>query len=108
MCGWRCGGRDTKTLDGLYRELPWSQIAHYYTDHYSVYKELLPRDKYTASKRYTVALERNNGQQRHWLGRFRRKSLIVTQSVEMLNYSLALFTRYRVNGSIDELISLVR
>ena len=108
MCGWQCGDRRTETLNQLYSRLSTQQIKHYYSDQYASYRELLPYNQHTASKKYTYQLEQNNGRQRHGLRRFRRKSLIVTRSLEMLEYSLALFTPYRVNGSIGELISLVK
>ena len=59
-------------------------------------------------KQNTFKIEQNNALQRHWLGRFRRRSQIVTRSLDMLNKSLALFQRFRVNGNIEELLSLLR
>jgi len=59
-------------------------------------------------KRNTYKAEQNNVLQRHWLGRFKRRSQIVTRSLDMLDKTLALFQRFRVNGSIDELLSLIR
>ncbi|MBR1756219.1 MAG: IS1 family transposase [Alphaproteobacteria bacterium] len=60
------------------------------------------------SKRYTPPIERNNGRQRHWLAQFRRRSIVVSKSLEMLECTMALFARFRVNGSIDELIALLK
>ncbi len=59
-------------------------------------------------KQNTFKIEQNNALQRHWLGRFRRRSQIVTRSLDMLNKSLALFQRFRVNGNIEELLSLLK
>ena len=42
-------------------------------------------DKLTQSKRYTSAIERNNGRQRHWLAAFRRRSIVVTRSLDNLH-----------------------
>ena len=59
-------------------------------------------------KQNTFKIEQNNALQRHWLGRFRRRSQIVTRSLDMLNKSLTLFQRFRVNGNIEELLSLLK
>lgn len=59
-------------------------------------------------KQNTFKIEQNNALQRHWLGRFRRRTQIVTRSLDMLNKSLALFQRFRVNGNIEELLSLLK
>lgn len=83
-------------------------IGRVYADHWESYKEFFPRNKLTQSKKNTHQIERNNGQQRHWLARFKRRSIVVTRSLEMLEFSLWLFARFRVNGDICELISLLR
>ena len=36
------------------------------------------------SKAETVVIERNSGRQRHWLARFKRKSIVVSKSAEMV------------------------
>ena len=59
-------------------------------------------------KQNTFKIEQNNALQRHWLGGFRRRTQIVTRSLDMLNKSLALFQRFRVNGNIEELLALLK
>ena len=61
------------------------EIPHVYADRYESYKEFFPHDKLTQSKRYTSAIERNNGRQRHWLAAFRRRSIVVTKSLDNLH-----------------------
>ena len=41
----------------------------------------------------TVALERNNGQQRHWTAALRRRSIVVSKTKRRVDVSLALFAR---------------
>lgn len=79
-----------------------------YTDNYSCYSDIIGARSLRQGKHNTYKIEQNNAQQRHWLGRFRRRSQIVSKSVEMIQASLALFARFRVNGNIAELISLLR
>ena len=55
----------------------------------------------------THAIERNHCRQRHWFGRFKRKSIIVSKSKEMVDLTMALFARFWVNGNQAELLSLL-
>ena len=84
------------------------QAKRVYADHYACYQDVVGALRLRQGKRSTYQVEQNNALQRHWLGRFRRRSQIVSRSLDMLNVTLALFQRFRVNGSINELISLIR
>ena len=80
---------------------------------YEIYIDFPPKAKLDQSKNYTPPIERNNGRQRHWLAAFRRrsiavKSIVVTRSLTNLDMIIVLFARFRINGSIDELIGLVK
>jgi insertion element IS1 protein InsB len=57
------------------------------------------------SKAMTHEIERTHGRQRHWFGRFKRKSIIVSESTEMVDLTMALFARFWVNGNQDALLS---
>jgi len=59
------------------------------------------------SKTETVAIERNNGQQRHWLAAFRRRSIVVTKSLKVLESALALFAYYHINNDFNQLIKSI-
>jgi insertion element IS1 protein InsB len=50
------------------------------------------------TKAETYGIERNNFRQRHWRGRFRRKTCIVSKSKEMVDLSIALFAKFHVNN----------
>ena len=66
----------------MYDSMGYKEIPHGYADRYESY---IPHDKLTQSKRYTSAIERNNGRQRHWLAAFRRRSIVVTKSLDNLH-----------------------
>ncbi len=85
-----------------------SSAKHIYTDNYRAYNDVIDNTKLVQNKQNTYKIEQNNALQRHWLGRFRRRTVIVSKSVEMVNASIALFQRFRVNGEIMELLSLLR
>jgi len=81
-------------------------VVVYFTDHFNAYACEIEDERLIQSKALTHGIERNNGQQRHWFARFRRKSIVVTKSMEMLNLTLKLFAAIHVNKTID-LIKLV-
>jgi len=83
------------------------QTEVYCTDNWDAYGIEIEPEKHCVTKRETMAIERNNGRQRHWLGRFHRRTVIVSRSIEMVNLSIALFAHYRVNGNIESLLSLL-
>ena len=45
----------------------------------------------------TVALERNNAQQRHWIAALRRRSIVVSKSLAMIERRVVLFVHLHVN-----------
>ena len=92
----------------MYDSMECKEIPHVYADRYESYNEFFPHDKLTQSKRYTSAIERNNWRQRHWLAAFRRRSIVVTKSLDNLHKIISLFARFRINGTIDEILALAK
>jgi hypothetical protein len=41
-----------------------------------------------------------------WFGRFKRRSIIISRAKDMVDLTMALFARCRVNGRIAELFTL--
>lgn len=76
-------------------------------DEYAVYTETIPEEQLFQSKSQTVFLEQNNSRQRHWFARFRRKSIVVSKTLEMVELTMALFARFHVNGQWKEILSLL-
>jgi insertion element IS1 protein InsB len=68
-------------------------------DNWEVYAELIPREVLVQTKAETYGVERNNILQRHWFGRFRRKICIVSRCKRMVDLTMSLFARFRVNGT---------
>lgn len=79
----------------------------YYTDEYQAYSAVIPREKLVQTKMETHGIERNNCRMRHWVGRFKRKSIIVSKGfLEMVNATIALFARFRVNGDVFDILKI--
>ena len=106
LIDWECGGRDKQTLTRLVEHLSTLNVEMYYTDNYQVYESVLPVSKHVQTKAETHRIERNNCRMRHWFGRFKRKSIIVSKSMEMVELTIALFARFRVNGNVFDILNL--
>jgi insertion element IS1 protein InsB len=65
------------------------------SDSYVVYPLILAVGSHYQGKGETVALERNNGQQRHWA--LRRRSIVVSKLLAMIERHVALFAYLLVN-----------
>ena len=79
----------------------------YCTDAYAAYTALLPIGQHYTGKDETHSIERDNARQRHWLARFRRRSIVVSKAKRMVDVSLALFARFAGNCRISDLLSML-
>ena len=104
LIAWECGDRDKAALGKRIGRLEKWNVKVYYTDNYHAYQAVLPKHKWVQDKAETHGIERNNGRMRHWFGRFKRKPIIVSKSLERVNITIALFARFRVNGNVFEIL----
>ena len=107
LLDWECGRRDKATLKKMVDRLAQWDVTMYCTDQWATYASVIPFDKLVQSKATTHDIERNHCRQRHWFGRFKRKSIIVSKSKEMVDLTMALFAKFWVNGNQEELLSLL-
>ena len=68
---------------------------------------LLPVGQHYAGQDETHGIERDNARQRHWLARFRRRSIVVSTTQRMGDVSLALFACFAGNNRISDLVSML-
>jgi insertion element IS1 protein InsB len=104
---WECGRRDKATLKKMVERLSQWDATVYCTDKWASYASVILQNKLVQSKATTHDIERNHCRQRHWYGRFKRKSIIISKSLEMVDLTMALFATFRVNGNQDDLLSLL-
>jgi insertion element IS1 protein InsB len=107
LLDWECGRRDKATLKKLVGRLAAWDVKLYGTDKWATYAAVIPPDKLVQSKATTHAIKRNHCRQRHWFGRFKRKSIIISKSQEMVDLTMALFAKFWVNGNQNELLLLL-
>jgi insertion element IS1 protein InsB len=80
-----------------------ADVTFYCTDHWKTYAAVVPADKLVRSKAHTHGIERNHCRQRHWFGRF--KAIIISKPKEMVDLTVGLFARFRVNGDVAEIFT---
>ena len=86
----------------MYDSMGCKEIPHVYADRYESYKEFFPHDKLTQSKRYTSAIERIKD---IGLRRF-VDALLWLQNLWIIYINL--FARFRINGTMDEILALAK
>ena len=89
----------------LERLTKWG-VRLYCADGWEAYAELIPQGRLYVGKDQTHGIERDHARQRHWLARFRRRSIVVSKAVHMVNASIALFARFGGDDSLRELRSM--
>ena len=81
-------------------------VPFYRADKWEAYASVFPADKLIMDKSVTHGIERNNCRNRHRFGRFKRRSIVVSKCREMVDLTMALFARFRVNGDVSEIFQL--
>ena len=71
----------------------------YGTDEYGPYDRALPVGRHYIGKDETTMSERNHARLRHWFARFRRRTVVVSKSVAMVDRTVALFAHDHCNAS---------
>ena len=104
---WECGDRDRATCERLLERVKRWGTRLYCADDYAVYDVLLPVGRLHTGKAETHGIERDNARQRHWLARFRRRSIVVSKALRMVDVSIALFARFAGNNRIGNLLSML-
>ena len=102
-----CGGRDRATLERLLERLKRWGARLYCADDWAAYAELIPLGRLYAGKDETHGIERDHARQRHWLARFRRRSIVVSKAERMVDASIALFARFGGNDKLQDLLSML-
>ena len=104
---WECGGRDRATLERLLGRLKRWNPRLYCADDWAAYEEAIPQGRLHVGKDETHGTERDHARQRHWLARFRRRSIVVSRAKRMVDASIALFARFGGNDKIADLVSML-
>jgi insertion element IS1 protein InsB len=63
----------------------------FYTDAWDAFAEALPHGRHVVGKAHTAGIERDNSNTRHHLGRFTRRTKVVSQAKHMVDLSLRIW-----------------
>ena len=85
------GNRDTATFKRLYSKVKHLKNCVFYTDDWAAFAKVLPKKRHVIGKPPTVAIEQDNSNTRHHLGRFTRQTKVVSKRNKMVNTSLKLW-----------------
>jgi insertion element IS1 protein InsB len=91
-CG--LGARQSKasaTFRRLYDKVKHLTQCTFYTDAWEAFAKVLPAERHVIGKEHTGCIERDNSNTRHHLGRFTRKTKVVSKCKEMVEYSLRIW-----------------
>ena len=75
-------------------------MLFYGADHWSGFNKIIPQNRLFQGKDKTFSIEQNNGRQRHWFARFRRKTLVNSRSLEMVEITMRIFAAIHVNKTL--------
>ncbi len=84
------GSRGLKTGKKLWEKVKNIPCKQDCTDHWEVYKNLIPAEKHICSKAETYTIESYNGLFRHYLARFHRKTKCYSKSIRLVEISVLL------------------
>jgi IS1 family transposase/transposase-like protein len=99
LLDWECGRRDQKPLKKMVDRLTQWDVQRYCPDTWAPYAAVIPQEKLVQRTATTHNLERHHCRHRHWFGRCKRKSMIISTSKEMVDLTMALCARFWVNSS---------
>ena len=107
LVDWGCGGRDRAALKRLLKRVKRRRARLYCADGWAAYAGLIPAGRLFVGKDATHGIERDHARQRHWLARFRRRSVVVSKAERMVDASIALFARFGGNDKVQDLLAML-
>lgn len=94
IIAWVLGKRNAGTVQKLYDKLKRLPNAMFYTDYWPAFIKVLPEQQHKVGKSETLNIERDNSNVRHRLACFKRKSKVVSRSLDLLQIRLILWNAF--------------
>ena len=88
---WVLGHRSAATFEKLYDKVSHLTNCTFYTDDWDAFSTILPKERHVIGKAGTTAIEQDNSNTRHHLGRMTRRTKIVSKTEEMVDTTLKLW-----------------
>ena len=97
------GRRNTATFKRLYQKVKHLKNCIFYTDDWDAFAKVLPKGRHVVGKAHTVDIERDNSNTRHHLGRFTRRTKVVSHSQYMVDLTLRIWHAITTTGRFNQL-----
>jgi insertion element IS1 protein InsB len=107
LVDWGLGGRDRAALERLLARLGSRDPRLYRADGWAAYQEAIPQGRLHVGREGTHGIARNHARRRHWPAPFRRRSIVVSKALRVVDAAIALFARFGGNDRIGELPSML-
>jgi insertion element IS1 protein InsB len=91
---WELGGRDDATCERLLDKIGLGGKI-FLTDDWEGFHRLIPEEQHFTGKDLTFGIEQDNGDVRHHLARFRRRSKVTSRARHMVDGALRLLCHLR-------------
>jgi IS1 family transposase len=76
----------------LYDKVKHLKGCIFYTDKWDAFRGVLPPERHVIGKSGTFTIEQDNSNTRHHLGRFTRRTKVVSKSKEMVDLTIRLWS----------------
>ncbi|MBF0515959.1 MAG: IS1 family transposase, partial [Nitrospirae bacterium] len=88
---WVLGNRNAATFEKLYLKVAHLKDCIFYTDDWDAFAKILQTERHVIGKAHTIAIEQDNSNTRHHLGRMTRRTKVVSKKSYMVDTSLKLW-----------------
>ena len=104
---WVLGGRDSATFQRLYDKVKHLKDCIFYTDDWDAFARVLPPERHIVGKAHTIDIEHDNSNTRHHLGRFTRRTKVVSQLELMVDITLRIWHAVTTTSLFSSLQKIV-
>ena len=102
------GKRDTATFRRLYDKVKHLTNCTFYTDGWDAFAKVLPMERHGVGKKHTICIEQDNSNVRHHLGRFTRKTKVVSKCKQMVEISLRIWHTITTTNALQMLQNKIK
>jgi IS1 family transposase len=89
----------------------YSKLKHldavFYTDKWEAFSAVLPKDRHIIGKAHTIGIEQDNSNTRHHIGRFTRRTKVVSRSEEMVELTMRLWVNINKDSEFNKYQSIL-
>ena len=107
VVAWVLGHRDTATFKCLYNKVKHLERCVFYTDDWDVFVKVLSKDRYIIGKKHITVIEQDDSDACHHLGRFTRRTKVVSKCDTMVDTSIKLWANLATPDIFTQIQTIV-